>query len=32
MTIIAISVAVVGTVARLALFFPRFSNSVGKQA
>lgn len=32
MTIIAISVAVVGTVVRLALFFPRVSNSISKQA
>lgn len=32
MTIIAISAAVIGTVVRLALFFPRISDSAGKQA
>jgi ABC-type enterobactin transport system permease subunit len=32
MTTISIAFAIVGTVARIALFFPRVANSVSKQA
>jgi ABC-type enterobactin transport system permease subunit len=32
MTIISIAVAIAGTVARIALFFPRVSNSISKNA
>ena len=32
MTTISIIVAVVGTAARIALFFPRVADSIGKQA
>jgi ABC-type enterobactin transport system permease subunit len=32
MTIISIAVAIAGTVARIALFFPRVANSVNKRA
>jgi ABC-type enterobactin transport system permease subunit len=32
MTIISIAVAIAGTVARIALFFPRVSDRISKQA